>query len=92
MKAWIDRFFELNRDVERELEGVGIERVKSALDQLNWRHTDEFWSPDIQVDQFHRGDDELFVIQETYFSPKLTGASELVMEVEKACATSDVRS
>jgi len=91
MKAWIDRFFKLNRDAERELEGVTIEQVKSALDQLSWRHSDEFWSPDLQVDQFHRGEAELFVIQETYFSPKLTGAAEHISEVESTCATPEIR-
>lgn len=54
-----------------------------GLDALEWKLDDEFWAPDLQVSRFLRGEDEIFVIQETYFDPKLTGSTQDVEALGK---------
>jgi hypothetical protein len=73
MKTWVDRFFALNKESEVEFTGVCFSHVFRGLDALGWKLDDEFWAPDMQVSRFLRGVSEIFVIQETYFDPKLTG-------------------
>jgi hypothetical protein len=83
MKTWEDRFFALNRTSEVELEGVPLEHVARALRALGWSKDDEFWAPDLQVSRFIRHDDEIFIVQETYFDPKLTGTNRQVEELRE---------
>jgi hypothetical protein len=81
MKKWEERFFALNRTNEVELVGISLEHVALALKALRWTKDDDFWSPDLRVSRFIRHDDEIFIIQETYFDPKLTGAEQRVQEL-----------
>ena len=82
MKSWEERFFELNRNRETELKGHPFHNVLDVLRKLNWEQHDSFWGPDLEVSQYLRSGQELFLIQETYFDPKLTGAEEAVAEVQ----------
>jgi hypothetical protein len=83
MKTWEERFFDLNRTNQIELVGVPLEHVARALYVLRWIKDDQFWAPDLHVTRFHRGQDEIFVIQETYFDPKLTGTEMHVEEIRE---------
>lgn len=76
MKTWEDRFFALNKESEVELKGACFSHVFRGLGALGWKLDDEFWAPDLQVSRFLRGEGEIFVIQETYFDPKLTGGEQ----------------
>lgn len=84
MNSWIDRFFELNRSFEKELKEHPFHHVLSVLQKLGWKQLDAFWGPDLEVSQFQRNDEELFLIQELYFNAKLTGSEEQISEVEAA--------
>ncbi len=81
MKTWEERFFELNREQETELVGVCFSHVFRGLKALGWNCDDEFWAPDLQVSRFTQLEEELFVIQETYFAPKLTGEDRRISEL-----------
>jgi hypothetical protein len=83
MKTWENRFFAFNKKSEVELKGACFSHVFRALNALEWNLDDEFWAPDLQVSRFLRHDEEIFVIQETYFDPKLTGSSEDIEEIKK---------
>jgi len=83
MKTWEERFFALNQTNEVELVGVPLEHVVRALYVLKWTKDDQFWAPDLHVTRFHRDQDEIFVIQETYFDPKLTGTEKHVDEIRQ---------
>ncbi len=74
MDAWVTRFFELNRTNEVELVDVYLGDVIQAVNDSGWTRDDEIWGPDLHVIRFLRPSGEIFVIEETYFSPKLTGA------------------
>ena len=76
MKTWEDRFFVLNKESEVEFKRVCFSHVFRGLGALGWKLNDEFWAPDLQVSRFLRDEDEIFVIQETYFDPKLTGSEQ----------------
>ena len=76
MKTWEDRFFALNKESEVEFKGACFSHVFRGLDSLGWNLDDEFWAPDLQVSRFLRGEGEIFVIQETYSDPKLTGSEQ----------------
>jgi hypothetical protein len=89
MKKWEERFFALNRPNEVELVGISLEHVALALKALCWTKDDDFWSPDLQVSRFIRHDDEIFIIQETYFDPKLTGAEQQVQELRDFISGTD---
>lgn len=73
MKTWENRFFGRNKESEVEFKGVYLSYLFRGLDALGWNLDDEFLAPDLQVSRFLRGEDELFVMHETYFDPKLTG-------------------
>ncbi len=81
MKTWEERFFALNRTNEVELVGISFEHLFRALAALDWSLDDEFWAPDLQVSRFLRQEEEIFVIQETYFDPKLAGTDLQVEEL-----------
>jgi len=81
MKTWTERFFELNKINETELEGVQMEAVCRSLKELAWNLDDLFQTLDLSVSRWIRGDEEIFVIEETYFDPKLTGLAQHVDEV-----------
>ena len=83
MKQWEERFFAQNKKSEVELEGVSFADVFRGLDVLGWNRDDEFWVPDLQVVRFLRDEDEIFIIQETYFDPKLTGSTSHIKELGK---------
>jgi len=83
MKTWGARFFALNRTNEVELIGVPLEHVARALRALGWSKDDEFWAPDLQVSRLVRHEDEIFIIQETYFDPKVTGTHWHVEELRE---------
>ena len=74
MKKWEDRFFALNKEIEVEVTERALDHVARAAKQLGWAVDDQFWSPDLHVSRLVRGENELFLIQETYFGPKLTGS------------------
>jgi hypothetical protein len=74
MKMWEDRFFALNKEIEVEVNERTLEQVPCATSQLGWTVDDQFWARDLHVSRLVRGDNELFLIQETYFGPKLTGS------------------
>ena len=74
MKKWEDRFFALNKEIEVEVPERALDHVARAARQLGWTVDDQFWAPDLHVSRLVRGEDELFLIQETYFGPKLTGS------------------
>jgi len=84
MKEWVDRFFQRNKTIEVELTDMGIDQLVRRLRSLGWSHADDFWSPDLQVGRFTRDKDELFVLQETYFGPKVTGHSDHIAEIQKS--------
>ena len=76
MKTWEDRFFTLNKESEVEFKGACFSHVFRGLGALGWKLDDEFWAPDLQVSRYLRDEGEIFVIQETYFDPKLTGSEQ----------------
>ena len=82
MKSWEKRFFELNRNREVELKGHPFHHVLAVLRQLDWKHQDSLWAPDLEVSQFLKPGGELFLLNETYFDPKLTGTDEAVAQVQ----------
>ena len=73
MKKWEDRFFALNKHIEVEVTERTLDDVARAAMLLGWVVDDQFWTPDLHVSRLVREGDELFLIQETYFGPKLTG-------------------
>jgi hypothetical protein len=83
MKYWESRFFELNRTNEVELVKVPLDHVSRALSVLGWSKDDELWAPDLHVSRFLREDAEIFVLQETYFDPKLTGDARHICEIRE---------
>jgi hypothetical protein len=83
MKKWEDRFFALNKEIEVEIAERSIDHVARAARHLGWKVDDQFWAPDLHVSRLVRGESELFVIQETYFGPKLTGNEADISEVRK---------
>jgi len=84
MKKWEDRFFALNKDVEVEITDREFDDVACAARQLRWTVDDQFWAPDLHVSRLIRGDSEMFLIQETYFGPKLTGNVNDILELREA--------
>lgn len=74
MKKWQDRFFVLNKEIEVEITERALDHVARAARQLGWIVDDEFWARDLHVSRLVRGENELFLIQETHFGPKLTGS------------------
>ncbi len=74
--TWEDRFFAFNKDSEVEFKGACFSNVFRGIGALGLKLEDEFWAPDLQVSRFLRGEGEIFVIQETYFDPKLTGSEQ----------------
>lgn len=86
MKAWQDRFFRLNREHEVELVGSSPEKVIEVLENLGWVSEESAWSPDLEVTYFLKGKEEMFLILETYFDPKLTGQDGAVREVQELVA------
>lgn len=89
MKTWEERYFILNKTNEVELKGVSFSYIFRGLNTLGWERNDEFWAPDLQVSRFVRADNEIFVIQETYFDPKLTGDELHIQELEEAISKID---
>lgn len=81
MKKWEDRFFALIRDVEVEITERDLDAVARAARHLGWKADDQFWAPDLHVLRLVRGEGELFLIQETYFGPKLTGNPQDIAEL-----------
>ncbi|HVV71339.1 MAG TPA: hypothetical protein VHI52_07550 [Verrucomicrobiae bacterium] len=73
MKKWEDRFFALNKEIEVEVTEWALDHLARAAKLLGWTVDDEFWAPDLHVSRLVRGENELFLIQESYFGPKLTG-------------------
>ncbi|SHJ17981.1 hypothetical protein SAMN02745181_1382 [Rubritalea squalenifaciens DSM 18772] len=88
MKAWQDRFFRLNREHEVELVGSSPEKVIEVLENLGWGSETSAWYPDLEVTYFRKGEEEMFLVLETYFDPKLTGQDEEVREVQEALENS----
>ncbi|GAA5496923.1 hypothetical protein Rhal01_03111 [Rubritalea halochordaticola] len=86
MKAWQDRFFRLNREHEVELVGSSPEKVIEVLENLGWVSEASAWCPDLEVAYFRKGEEEVFLVLETYFDPKLTGQDEAVREVQEFVA------
>jgi hypothetical protein len=89
MEKWEDRFFALNRTNETELKGVPLSLVFRGLHRFGWKRDDEIFAPDLQVSRFIREEDEIFVIQETYFDPKLTGDASSILELSNAITEID---
>jgi hypothetical protein len=89
MKTWEKRYFILNETNEVELKGVAFSHIFRGLNSLGWKRDDEFWAPDLQVSRFVRADEEIFVIEETYFDPKLTGDEQHIQELEEAISKID---
>lgn len=81
MNNWKDRFFALNREIEVEITQRDLDHVVRAARQLGWKVDDQFWAPDLHVSRLLRGESELFLVQETYFGPKLTGNPEDISEL-----------
>lgn len=81
MKKWEDRFFALNKETEVEIADRGLDDVSRAARLLGWVVNDQFWAPDLHVSRLVREEHELFIIQETYFGPKLTGSHADIEQV-----------
>jgi len=82
MEGWTERFFRcLKEQGDHEFEGMALEKLLAVLLQLGWKPAESFWTPDLQVDRFVRDEEELFLMLETYFDPKICGLPELVAEV-----------
>lgn len=84
MKTWWQRFFTLNQKVEVELVGAQTPLVLKTLESLGWKLDNECWSPDLLIVTFVRQNSELFLLDETYFDPKLTGVLADINEVTSA--------
>ena len=81
MKSWLKRFFERNPNREVELTGYSPEWVLSVLSELGWNKGDSFWGSDLEILHFHKTEKEVFVLVETYFDPRISGAEEDVEEI-----------
>ena len=82
MKDWERRFFALNATGEVELVGIPPEVVLDAVSSAGWASDDSLWSPNLQIRRFVRGEDELFLFDETYFDLKVTGSEDQVREIQ----------
>ena len=81
MEKWAERFFAINKEIEVEIPDRSIDHMIQAAKELDWMFNDEFWAPDLQVSRFVRNESEIFIIQETYFGPKITGEKSDVQEL-----------
>lgn len=86
---WESRFFSRNKEVEAELVGTAFHIAIRAIERLDWRLDDNFWAPDLQVSRYIKNEKELFLIQETYFGPKLTGEQTDIDAVKVAVTNID---
>ncbi len=81
MEKWEDRFFAMNKEIEEEITERNLDDVIQSARKLRWTVDDQFWSPDLHVSRLIRGDSELFLIQETYYGPKLAGTMSDILEL-----------